>query len=164
MVGATARRELLHCDALRESRLELSSLGRLLEQLCGQGSHDLRPAGFHLGRRNQGARHNFGVGSTRKMVGAVEFFQFLLDGNWFAALYPMKGKVCGPDSRGGSCYWCLEEGLAPGDVVRISLEARDSALAWYFDAGRLLWAERRWMAEAEGVIRELEKGAEPKAG
>ena len=56
------------------------------------------------------------------MVGAVEFFQFLLDGNWLAAVYPIKGKVCGPDSRGGSCYWCLED-LAPGDLVRISLEA-----------------------------------------
>lgn len=61
----------------------------------------------------------------------MEFFQILLNGNWLAAVYPNSYEadfrrnghvVLGPDSRGGRSYWCLQDGLEPGDRVQVMLE------------------------------------------
>jgi len=73
----------------------------------------------------------------------MEFFQFLLDGCWLAAVYPNSHEadfrksghaVLGPDSRGGRSYWRLEDGLQAGDRVEVVLEvdtlAMPKAVRW----------------------------------
>eukprot|EP00438_Fugacium_kawagutii_P035037 Skav203867 [mRNA] locus=scaffold1031:146086:151115:- [translate_table: standard] len=67
----------------------------------------------------------------------MEFFQFLLGGCWLAAVYPNEPEadfrkaghaVLGPDSRGGSSYWRLEDGLKAGDRVEVVLEVDAMAM------------------------------------
>lgn len=68
----------------------------------------------------------------------IEFFQILLDGCWLAAVYPNSHEadfrktghaVLGPDSRGGSSYWRIQDGLEAGDRVEVVLEAEVDAMA-----------------------------------